>query len=296
MICNKCGNNVGNGLSFCPTCGNDMSQQSTNYNQQPQPTYSGQPPYNNTPQPMYNGQPQYYAQPQKKGGNGCLIAFLITLGVFVLICVAGYFTIKPIIEKAIETIENEESNSNAALSNSNSNYSNSVNSNSNTTSNATSNTTSNVVSNTNSNNTSNSNGSSVGTGTFKLNGYVFNTPVGYTAMAEGEKMILTSGTKAIGMQMFSGSYDNIRANKSILQSLFSQSGYTVTNVQIAYHNNVEFISSETKIQGYTLIIAYAKIDSSNVLAISAVNTSTPNKADYSLLDTAAVSIRTARKG
>jgi hypothetical protein len=289
MICNKCGNQVAEGLQFCPNCGNSLASQPVIPTPQPvqQPVYS-QP--TNIPQPMYNGQqPMYTQQPQKSGSNkGCIIAAVI-VGVVLLLGLlfVGLFfkAVVDTIDEAEKQVREEESNINEKYDNYSSNLESNINSslNNNSTINSNSNTT-----------TSNSNTTTT-TGTFSVGGFRFNTPVGYTATTSGSNIVLMSGSKQIGINVISGSYENLKANKSQLSKAFAQSGYTVSNIQTGTYNGVEFLSGEAVIQNYKLIIAYAKIDASHIAVVSTANGATPTRADYTLLSEIAVSLKTARK-
>ena len=308
MICNKCGSQVGEGQRYCQACGNDMMQVNNqpNYSQPAQqPMQPQQPVYNQYQQPVYN-QGAYPYQPvqQKKKGNGCIIAIVVVLGIFLLIGGCTWYVVVKVgggWEKFLEnsdkivccsdaggTWENDQCTTSntemrtkydecvAQISNDNSD--------SNTASN------SNVTSNEESNSNQPAN-----VGTYQISGYTFNTPVGYTATQKTSSVLLTNGFKNINVNISTGSYENLKSNKTLLSSYFSNNGYTVTNIHTAAYNNVEFLCAETKSQGYVLVIAYAKLDTNNVIVVTTTNAANTTTADYSLLADIATSIRTARK-
>ena len=64
MICNRCGANIPDGLSACPSCGNAVSY-SQGY-QQPQPTQYQQPQPTQYQQPQYQQPQVQYQQPQQQ--------------------------------------------------------------------------------------------------------------------------------------------------------------------------------------------------------------------------------------
>lgn len=79
MICNKCGQQVNDGLTFCPHCGNPMQAGNTAGNQQYQQQYNQQ--YNQQAgayqQQGYAGQQGYYSPVEKLQVDRSLISYIL---------------------------------------------------------------------------------------------------------------------------------------------------------------------------------------------------------------------------
>ena len=99
MFCAKCGHDCGEGVTFCPSCGNAMAapqqppvqqqpvqQQPPVQNQMPpqQQSYQ-QPPQQQTPYQQAPGQPPYQQQPMARTDNSKMYCILSYLGIFWLI-------------------------------------------------------------------------------------------------------------------------------------------------------------------------------------------------------------------
>lgn len=99
------------------------------------------------------------------------------------------------------------------------------------------------------------------------------------------------GTWVAQIEIEQGSFAQIKANKSQLQTMMQQSGYTSSIAQEKTLGGVEFITMEISVSGQNAIAALTKANSMYFMGVTAMNLD--NEFDYSLLETIAPIISSA---
>lgn len=99
------------------------------------------------------------------------------------------------------------------------------------------------------------------------------------------------GTWMAQIEIEEGSFAQIKANKSQLQTMMQQSGYTSSIAQEKTLGGVEFITMEISYSGQNAIAALTKANSMYFMGVTALNLD--NEFDYSLLETIAPIISSA---
>ena len=99
------------------------------------------------------------------------------------------------------------------------------------------------------------------------------------------------GTWVTQLELEQGSFTQLKANKSQLQTLMQQSGITSSIASEKTYGGVEFITLEITASGQNAIAALAKANSMYFIGITAINQN--NEFDYKLLETIAPIINSA---
>ena len=99
------------------------------------------------------------------------------------------------------------------------------------------------------------------------------------------------GSWVAQIEIEQGSFAQIKANKSQLQTMMQQSGYTSSIAQEKTLGGVEFITMEISASGQNAIAALTKANSMYFMGVTAMNLD--NEFDYSLLETIAPIISSA---
>ena len=99
------------------------------------------------------------------------------------------------------------------------------------------------------------------------------------------------GTWVTQLELEQGSFAQLKANKSQLQTLMQQSGITSSIASEKTYGGVEFITLEITASGQNAIAALAKANSMYFIGITAINQN--NEFDYKLLETIAPIINSA---
>lgn len=261
MNCKKCGSPLTENDRFCKNCGasvnetnaqNSSSEEFGNsdgvnngVNQQinQQPMYSQQPMHNQQPAWQSGYTAQPYNQPQPKNNEN---AKFIIIGIIIAVVLFAVIVV-------INVLGGEDNSStNSGLSSSN-----------------------------NGTNTSQVNKS---TYKVKFKGFVFNIPDNLV-YEEADNFLMIGdedGTWTAQIEIEKGSFAQIKANKSQLQSLMQQSGYTSSIAQEKTLGGVEFITLEVSYGGQNAIAALTKANSMYFMGVTSMNLD--NEFDYSLLE------------
>lgn len=101
-----------------------------------------------------------------------------------------------------------------------------------------------------------------------------------------------AGTWAAVLELEQGSFAQLKANKSQLQSLMQQSGYTASIASEKTLKGVDFITLEISASGQKAIAALAKANSMYFFGVTAYNQN--NEYDYSLLEKVAPILSSAQ--
>lgn len=118
----------------------------------------------------------------------------------------------------------------------------------------------------------------------RLKGFSFNIPDNLVyEEADGVLMISDEeGTWVAQLEIGEGSFAQIKANKSELQTMIQQSGYTTSIAQEKKIGGVEFVTMEISVSGQNALAALAKVNSMYFMGVTAMNFD--NEFDYSLLE------------
>lgn len=118
----------------------------------------------------------------------------------------------------------------------------------------------------------------------KFKGFTFNIPDSLIYAEEDGVLMITDelGEWAVQIELEQGNFTELQANKSQLQNLMQQSGYTSSAAQEKTIGGVNFITLEISTSGANAIAALAKANSMYFIGITAYNQD--NDFDYSLLE------------
>lgn len=150
--------------------------------------------------------------------------------------------------------------------------------------------------NSNSGTSYNNNGSNKrSNSSYKVNfkGFTFNVPDNLVYEEDSGVLMIgdEGGTWLAQIEVEQGSFAQLKANKSKLQSLMQQSGYTSSIAQEKTISGVEFLTMEISMSGQNAIAALTKGNSMFFMAVTVMNLD--NEFDYSLLETVAPIVSTA---
>lgn len=131
--------------------------------------------------------------------------------------------------------------------------------------------------------------------TYKVSfkGFSFNIPDNLVYEEDSGVLMIgdEEGTWIAQIELEEGSFAQIKANKSQLQTMMQQSGYTTSIAQEKTLGGVEFITMEISYSGQNIIAAFTKANSMYFMGVTAMNLD--NEFDYSLLETIAPIISSA---
>lgn len=131
--------------------------------------------------------------------------------------------------------------------------------------------------------------------TYKVNfkGFEFSIPDNLLYQEDSGVLMIgdEEGTWMAQIEIEEGSFAQIKANKSQLQAMMQQSGYTSSIAQEKTLGGVEFITLEISYGGQNAIAALTKANSMYFMGVTAMNLD--NEFNYSLLETIAPIISSA---
>lgn len=131
--------------------------------------------------------------------------------------------------------------------------------------------------------------------TYKVNfkGFSFNIPDNLSYEEESGVLLIgdEEGTWMTQIEIEEGSFTQLKANKSQLQTMMQQNGYTSSIAQEKTLGGVEFITMEISYSGQNVIVALTRANSMYFIGVTAMNLD--NEFDYSLLETIAPIISSA---
>lgn len=127
----------------------------------------------------------------------------------------------------------------------------------------------------------------------KFKGFTFKIPTNLVYETETDSIILgdEEGTWATYIEVIEGSYSQMLANKSKLQGVYQQMGYTSSAAVEKTIGGTSFITLEISISGTNALLGLAKANSMNLFGITAYNID--NEYDYKLLETVSSILNTA---
>lgn len=125
--------------------------------------------------------------------------------------------------------------------------------------------------------------------TYKVNfkDFAFNIPDNLVYEEDNDVLLIgdEKGTWLAQIEIEEGSFAQIKANKSQLQAIMQQGGYTSSIAQEKTLGGVEFITMEVSYSGQNAIAALTKANSMYFMVVTTINLN--NEFDYSLLETIA---------
>lgn len=127
----------------------------------------------------------------------------------------------------------------------------------------------------------------------KFKGFTFKIPTNLVYETETDSIILgdEEGTWATYIEVIEGSYSQMLANKSKLQGVYQQMGYTSSAAIEKTIGGMPFITLEISMSGTNALLGLAKANSMNLFGITAYNID--NEYDYKLLETVSSILNTA---
>ena len=127
----------------------------------------------------------------------------------------------------------------------------------------------------------------------KFKGFTFKIPTNLVYETETDSIILgdEEGTWATYIGVIEGSYSQMLANKSKLQGVYQQMGYTSSAAIEKTIGGMPFITLEISMSGTNALLGLAKANSMNLFGITAYNID--NEYDYKLLETVSSILNTA---
>lgn len=125
-------------------------------------------------------------------------------------------------------------------------------------------------------------------------GFTFEIPDNFVYEEDNGTLMIGNeeGTWAAILELEQGSFSQLKANKSQLQSLMQQSGYTASIASEKNLGGVDFITLEISASGQNAIAALAKANSMYFIGVTAMNQD--NEFDYKLLETIAPIVKSAQ--
>lgn len=146
----------------------------------------------------------------------------------------------------------------------------------------------------NSNNNSNTDTPTT-TSTYKVkyNDFTFNVPEDMMYEVADNELMLgdEDGTWVVELMVADGNFNQLKNNKSMLQSYFQQNGFTATPAEVKTLGGTEFVTLEMVRSGVNFVGAYAKLNSMKTAWLVAYNQA--NDFDYSILQKMASIISSA---
>ena len=131
---------------------------------------------------------------------------------------------------------------------------------------------------------------------YKVNfkGFTFEIPDNLVYEEDNGTLLIGNeeGTWATVLELEQGSFSQLQANKSQLQSLMQQNGYVASVANEKTLGGVNFITLEITMSGQKAIAALAKANSMYFVGVTAMNQD--NEYDYKLLETIAPIIKSAQ--
>ena len=131
--------------------------------------------------------------------------------------------------------------------------------------------------------------------TYKVNygGFTFKIPDNMMYEVSGDELMLgdEDGTWVVELMIADGSFNQIKNNKSMLQSYFQQNGFTSKPAEVKSLGGSEFVTLEMAKSGVNFVGAYAKLNSMKTAWMIAYNQD--NSYDYDILKNMASIISTA---
>ena len=115
-------------------------------------------------------------------------------------------------------------------------------------------------------------------------GFTFNIPDNYVYELTDSGLVIGNelDTWAIYIDVETGSFEQIKAGKSLLQGTFQKEGYTSSVAKELTYGGVDYVVLELSKGGTNAIVAYAKLNS--MYCIGALAYKVDNSFDYSLLE------------
>lgn len=127
----------------------------------------------------------------------------------------------------------------------------------------------------------------------KFKGFTFKIPTNLVYETATDSIILgdEKGTWATYIEVIEGSYSQMLANKSKLQGVYQQMGYTSSAAVEKTIGGMSFITLEISMSGTNALLGLAKANPMNLFGITAYNID--NEYDYKLLETVSSILNTA---
>lgn len=127
----------------------------------------------------------------------------------------------------------------------------------------------------------------------KFKGFTFKIPTNLVYEQKEDYIIVGNeeDTWATMIEVFKGSFNQLQANKSQIQSNYQRQGYIASEAIEKTLQGVNYITVELSKNGANYLIGYAKANSMNVIVIDAFNID--NEFDYDLLKKMSSIISTA---
>lgn len=128
----------------------------------------------------------------------------------------------------------------------------------------------------------------------KFKGFTFKIPTNLVYETESDSIVLSDeeGTWVSYIEVIEGSYSQILANKSRIQGIYQQMGYTSSTAVEKTIGGMSFITLELSISGTNALLGLAKANSMNIFGITTYNID--NEYDYKLLETVSSILKTAK--
>ena len=124
------------------------------------------------------------------------------------------------------------------------------------------------------------------TSTYKIvfNNYTFTIPEDYIYEITDDSFLIEKKDRTFKSQFWfvNGTFNQLKANRSALQSKFQQNGFNAKAAELKTIGRDEVVTIELEMAGKNVLGAYIKIDSMNFMWVSIMNQN--NTIDYDLLN------------
>jgi hypothetical protein len=107
--------------------------------------------------------------------------------------------------------------------------------------------------------------------TVPFENFVFKVPKVYSSTVYDDNLTIIDDNWFAMIKTESGNYDYFKTETDYLRTYMQASGYNVGEIQIKTYDGVEFLTAEVSQEGLSMVLAYAKLSSSEVAVIVVAN-------------------------